>query len=114
MRPFLGTQAAERGRLFASADIAADPVYLVGGDIQLIAAGVLQHQEFPIHIVIADDGKPEEFPDAVFDVHHVIIRLNIGEDFMSGDQSFLLQTLLLGKPEDFGIGKKISILQAPT
>ena len=93
--------------MFAAADIAADPVYLVGGDIKFIAAGILQYQEFPIHVIIADDREPEKLPDAVLDVHYIIIRLNIGEDFVTGHQSFFLETLLLGKPEDFRIGKKI-------
>jgi len=71
--------------LFSAADISADPVHLVGGYIKFIPAGVLEYQKFSIHVVITNHGEPEKPADAVLDVHHIIVRLNIRKDFMTGN-----------------------------
>ncbi len=43
-RPLLAAQAGESGRVVPGADVAADPVQLVGGYEQLVALGVAQLQ----------------------------------------------------------------------
>ena len=87
------------------AQIAADPVEMVGGDVELVVVGVLQYQVLFFFAVIANAGGAGLTGHAVVDVDYKCPRNQIGEkDF--GPVFRLARTIpaFLNGAEQLGVG----------
>ncbi len=71
--PFLGAEPAQHRRPVPGADVPADAVDLVGGDVKLVAGGVLKDEVFPLAAAVAERGNAGENADAVLDVDDILI-----------------------------------------
>lgn len=81
-------------RALAAADILRDGLDAVGGDKELIGAGVLNRDEVAPHAVLHQPLNPEETPDAVLLMHDEVAggELRIRENGAPRGKAFLLRT----------------------
>src|SRR5690606_40347928 len=61
------------------AGIAADEVEGVHGDIELVAVGVLEHQELALEPTHLESAEPDEAPDTIRLVHDRCTRTKVRE-----------------------------------
>ncbi len=108
--PLLGAQPTQHRRSFAGSYVAADPVYLVGGDIELVASGVVQDQIFLFCVIATYGGDATKSANAVLDVHYIIAWNQFHEELLVRRWAFLGQSPFFDKAEEFSVGKQVGIV----
>ena len=71
-------QLAQRRGVVPHADVAVDPVELVGGDVDPVAPGELQQEVLPLPSLRAPAHQALVLGDPVLDVHHEVPGLQLG------------------------------------
>ena len=57
-------------------------MYLIGGDIEFITGGILQHQVFLGHIRGIQSSHPGKAGDTVLDMHHVVTISQLDKELL--------------------------------
>ena len=85
------------------ADVAVDPVELVGGDVDPVAPGELQQEVLPLPALRAPAHEALVLGDPVLDVHHEVPRLQLGQEALPGDAPAPDHPPGLGPAEDLRV-----------
>src|SRR6266487_3985549 len=75
--PLCRTQAAQRWNRVTHANVACDPVKLVGRDVELVGARVANQEIFTLNARCAQPDKPLEASNTVLLVNDIVARVDL-------------------------------------
>src|SRR6266567_2894686 len=105
--PLCRTQAAQSRNRVTHADVAHDPVKLVGRDVELVGAGIANQEIFAFDARCTQPDEPFKASNTMFLVNNVVARIDLGQERGGRNRLAALYIAPPGPTEDLSIGENI-------